>query len=255
MKNNAKKTNKKVKAIMCGATILGVIGVSGIFAYLTDTDTANNRFTIGEVKIELYEPKWDGIETNQSHDGDKDFADGIDPNENGIPDKAENLSANAEIEKDPQIKNTGKNPAYVFMKVKVPKKEVITAGENGEKNNSGEKQSVELFTYTISNKWTDITSKVENEDEEGYATHIYYYNDVLEPIGEGETATKGKNITEPLFEKVKFANIIEDQLVGEDVNLDIKIDAYAIQSDNLPAGKSIEEAYTIYINQNSEVKE
>ena len=43
--------NNKTKKILCTVAIVGVIGVSGIFAYLTDVDTASNKFTVGQVKI------------------------------------------------------------------------------------------------------------------------------------------------------------------------------------------------------------
>ena len=111
--------NKKAKIFLCTASIVGIVGVSGIFAYLTDTDTASNN--------------------------------------NGIPDYAENVVPNAIIEKDPQVKNVGKNDAYVFLKVTVPAKNVITAQENGTLENNGQAQATQLFTYTPNAKWTEIT--------------------------------------------------------------------------------------------------
>ena len=146
-----------------------------------------------------------------------------------------------------KIKNTGKNPAYVYLKVMIPKKEVITAEENGKKKNDGSKVLTDLFTYDINSPdWTEIKSNDEESKETtNYTTHVYYYKNALKP---GE-------VTSALFEKVKLVNIIEDQLVNDDASLDIKIDAFAIQSDNLPDETSIADAYKIYLNQNSVAKE
>mgnify|MGYP000876252070 FL=1 len=221
--------NKKAKIFLCTASIVGIVGVSGIFAYLTDTDTASNKFTVGRVKIELQEPKWDSA---------------TDSDNNGIPDYAENVVPNAIIEKDPQVKNVGKNDAYVFLKVTVPAKNVITAQENGTLENNGQAQATQLFTYTPNAKWTEITSqrktntKADSTDIESY-TYVYYYNEKVAP----------QATTSTLFDTVKFANVIEGQ-VDSDLEQQLNIEAYAIQSDNLPDGTSIEDAYTIFANQN-----
>ena len=115
--------NQKVKAVLATASIVGVVGIAGIMAYLTDTDTATNTFTTGKVKIELQEPLWDA---------------GADTNSNDIPDFAENIAPNATVTKDPQVKNTGKNNAYVYLKGTVPAKEEITPEDNGKLENKCE---------------------------------------------------------------------------------------------------------------------
>lgn len=217
--------NKKAKAILCTASIVGIIGVAGVMAYLTDTDTATNTLTTGEVKIELQEPLWDEAAAS-THT---------------------NIAPNATIVKDPQVKNTGKNNAYIYLKVTVPAKEVITANANGTLANNGEATATQLFTYQLANnsKWNEIesarktninstTNKVESY------TYVYYYNEAVAP-----NAT-----TDKLFTEVKYANVIEGQNDNATVNIDIE--AYAIQSDNLPENTTIPGAYTIYANQNAD---
>ena len=217
----------KTKTILCTAAIVGVVGVSGIFAYLTDTDTASNKFTVGQVKIDLQEPTWD-----EADDTDND----------GIPDYAEDIVPNATIAKDPQVKNVGKNDAYIYLKVTVPAKSVITAEEDGTRANGGVAQATQLFSYTPNANWTEITSKkATNTNDAGEVesyTYVYYYNTKVAP--EATTTT--------LFDEVKFANVIEEQIDLSEQQIDIE--AYAIQADNLPADTSIEDAYTIYVNQN-----
>lgn len=216
---------KKSKAIIIAICGLIIIGISGVFAYLTDTDTADNIFTVGKVKIDLQEPAWENAEDN---------------NDNGIPDNAENITPNATIAKDPQVKNIGENNAYIYLKVTVPAEELIVADENGILLNNGLAQETQIYTYTKNENWTEL-EKTENVNEEtgkieSY-TYVYYYNTELAP----------EATTDPLFNNVKFANVIEGQVdLSEN---QINIQAYAIQSENLPEGTTIESAYTIYVKQ------
>ena len=112
--------SKNVRVIIFAIAIIAIVSVPGIFSYLTDAEAVSNVFVVGEVKIDLQEPKWESS---------------IDSNDNGIPDYAENIVPNATIVKDPQIKNTGNNNAYVYIKVKVPAKKVVVADSNGKVKN------------------------------------------------------------------------------------------------------------------------
>ena len=221
--------NNKTKKILCTVAIVGVIGVSGIFAYLTDVDTASNKFTVGQVKIELQEPNWDEAD---------------DTNNNDIPDYAENIAPNATIKKDPQVKNIGKNDAYIYLKVTVPAKSIITAQSDGTLVNNGVAQPTPLFTYTTNENWSEISSKratntnATTGEIESY-TYVYYYNEKVAP----------NTTTGTLFDSVTFANVIEKQIDSTEQQIDIE--AYAIQVDNLPADTTIAKAYDIYLNQNN----
>ncbi len=233
-----KKMNKKVKAVLCTASIIGVVGVAGVMAYFTDTDNATNTITIGKITIDLTEPLWDATVADKTN-GDK--------NNNNIPDYAENVAPNTTVTKDPQVQNTGINPAYVYLKVTIPAKEVITANENGTLKNNGNAVATQLFTYNLeeNSKWVEIEGErktninTETNKIESY-TYVYYYNQALAP-----NAT-----TDKLFTQVKYENVIEGQNDEATVNIDIV--AYAIQSDNLPEGTTIPQAYTtLYTNQHA----
>ncbi|MBR4039932.1 MAG: SipW-dependent-type signal peptide-containing protein [Clostridia bacterium] len=67
--------------------------ISGTLAYLTDRDTVENTFTMGGVDIEVEE----------------DFPEG------GAP-----IKPGETVDKEAEIKNTGSNPAWVWMTVSVP---------------------------------------------------------------------------------------------------------------------------------------
>ena len=54
---NMKKRTRKLLTMVCCAVALVVISVGATLAYLTDTESVTNTFTVGEVKITLDEAK------------------------------------------------------------------------------------------------------------------------------------------------------------------------------------------------------
>lgn len=217
----------KTKTILCTLAVAGVLGTSGILAYLTDNDSAKNEFTIGKVDIDLVEDTWDEALDN---DGEND----ADENDNNIPDFAENITPNQTITKDPKVKNVGINDAFVYLEVKVPFETVITAQDDGTRNAEA---ATELFTFEANSGWTQL-SRTEGTDE---VTYVYCYDQKVAPNSETTT----------LFDSVTVANVIEGEIDATTQDIDIK--AYAIQSDNLPNGTTAtpQEAYQIYVNQNT----
>ncbi len=90
---------KNRKATLIGAVVLcGLLAAGSTVAYLTDKDEISNQFTVGRVEIEGKEPNYT-------------------PDPGG---KTEDIIPTEEIAKDPQITNTGKNDAYVYMDVSIP---------------------------------------------------------------------------------------------------------------------------------------
>ena len=51
-----KKKIKKITILLI--LIITILGVGSLLAFLTDTDTETNVFTVGKVDIELVEPNW-----------------------------------------------------------------------------------------------------------------------------------------------------------------------------------------------------
>lgn len=86
---------KKTLTIILAFVLVIAMSVAGTVAYLTSTDSATNTFTIGEVKIDLTEPKWDAA---------------------GSVDAPE-VYPGEPLAKDPTVKNTGKNPCFVRISV------------------------------------------------------------------------------------------------------------------------------------------
>lgn len=221
-----------------------VAGGSKISAYFTDHETKTNTLTVGKVSINLYESKWDGEEEN----GPDVETTPADPNL-GI-NQGKNIFPSKEIPKDPTIKNTGINSSWVYMEVKIPKAQVITAQTNGTRNAS---KMTELFSYTVNQNWVDITPdkiKTANKNSAEYNTYVYAYKTALagsnDLVQGSDTIYDGEKTT-PLFEKIIFANVVEGQGL-ENKELSIPIRAMAIQSDYTG---TYQEAYQKYINQNA----
>lgn len=207
-----KSVRNKSKAIfLTGALCLAALG--GVSAYLTDYDKADNQFTVGKVDIELEEPGWK-------------------------PEEHTKIEPGKEIEKDPQIQNTGVNDAFVYMEVTVPMTDVMAADEEGNRLN---KKMQELFTFTAKENW----SLIDKKKKDTAAVYVYAYDKILKP----------EQTTEPLFDTVQFLNIIEGQLDTQQISIPVR--AYAIQSsytggdkDSIP--EQAKEAYKKYVNQNKE---
>ena len=211
--------NKKKVGILSIAALAGITIIGSSVAYFTSTDTKDNLFTVGSVRTILHEDRWDDL---------------ADTDHNGIPDMAEDIIPNKTIPKDPTIENTGKNPAWVYLEVRVPIVNIITAQEDGSRN---PKADTELFLFTPDlDHWRQL-SKIVEEDTDGRKTAVYVfgYETVLNP---GQT-------TAELFSSVTFCNAIEEQGL-EDSEQTITVKSMAIQQEETG---TMEEAYGSFINQ------
>ena len=88
-------TKKRFVAILLCVTLVALAAIGATFAYLTDTKTVNNTFTMGNVAIKL-------DETNVN-----------DPTGDRVTSNAYSVYPGAVVTKDPIVHNTGKNGAYV----------------------------------------------------------------------------------------------------------------------------------------------
>ena len=94
-------TKKRFVAILLCVTLVALAAIGATFAYLTDTKTVNNTFTMGNVKITL-------DETNVN-----------DPEGDRVTRNTYNVYPGAVVTKDPIVHNTGKNAAYIRATVNV----------------------------------------------------------------------------------------------------------------------------------------
>lgn len=212
-------SNKKKIGIITLAALAGISIIGSSVAYFTSTDTKNNPFTVGSVRTILHEDRWDDL---------------ADTDHNGIPDIAEDIIPNKTIPKDPTIENIGKNPAWVYLEVRVPIVNIITAQSDGSR---APKADTELYLFTPDlNHWQQL-SKIVEEDTDGNkaAVYVFGYETVLDP---------GQSTAE-LFSQVQFCNAIEEQGL-EDSKQTITVKSMAIQHEE---SGTMEEAYGKFINQ------
>ncbi len=193
-----KMENRKSKFRKCAAAALAVMTLASAgatLAFFTDQEEKVNTFTVGNIDIQLEEPQWD-------------------------PDKGKDITPDKEVPKDPQITNTGANDAYVFMEVSVPRSEVRTVNDDGSLSDA---LVQDLFTYETNEGWT-LIMKQSNDDS---TTYYYAYTDADNTM----KALKPEETTTPLFSSVKFINITEGELEGQD--LSINVISRGIQTEDL----------------------
>lgn len=208
------KNNRWKSAVIIGT--MAVLAVSGgILAYFTDTEEKVNNFTVGSIEIELQEPAW---ESKPDADGD------------GVPDEAENILPLQTITKDPRVKNTGNNDAYMFLTVEIPCRNVITVNDDGTKNAQA---MTELYQFTADTSWYYLGKCPVNDGEGNQVAvkHLYAYANERKSC----VAVLPGASTTPLFQNVTFVNLMEGQGV-DNQPLEIDINAYAIQTSNLDGG-------------------
>ena len=94
-------TKKRFVAILLCVTLVALAAIGATFAYLTDTKTVNNTFTMGNVAIKL------------------DETDIKNPTGDRVTSNEYNVYPGAVVTKDPIVHNTGKNAAYIRATVNV----------------------------------------------------------------------------------------------------------------------------------------
>lgn len=194
--------NKKNLAIAIIAVgLVCALAVGFISAYFTDVETKTNVFTVGNIDIELLEPNWN---------------------------EPTNIMPEQEFAKDPHVTNVGSNDAYVFIEVEVPYANVVTAAEDGTKNNA---MDTELFTYEINDGWVQVGDATKNEEAKT-VTYLYAYgaDDAMAVLAKDAT-------TANLFDYVKFANVVSGQTLEGSIQ-HVVVRAYAIQTTNINDGKT-----------------
>ena len=92
---------KKITAIFLCVALVAIAIVGASLAYFTDSKTATNTFTMGDVKIKL-------DETNVN-----------DPTGDRVTSNTYNVYPGAVVTKDPIVHNVGKNAAYIRATVNV----------------------------------------------------------------------------------------------------------------------------------------
>lgn len=206
---------KIIKRLFFAGGLSAALCIGSMMAYFTDTDAAGNTFTVGKISLDLQEPNWD-------------------------PGNGQGLTPGKEVRKDPQVLNDGSNDEYVFLEVSVPYEHIITANEDGTKN---EADDVQLWQFSVNEGWMQL-GQVRKDSQEKRNIYLYAY-------AKDQVCTRlAKDaVTPALFNSVKFVNAVEGQGLEEAVK-NIDITAYGIQADNIRDGKAVpEEVWSVLKNQ------
>ena len=134
---------KKITAIFLCVALLAIAIVGASLAYFTDTDSATNTFTVGNVKIDLIESRYHRQGSGSSGDTTiptpSQTASGMKYVSNGatiftddeikrdaanysayITERGKNMVPGKNIAKSPYVINTGANEAYIRIRVMIP---------------------------------------------------------------------------------------------------------------------------------------
>lgn len=234
------KNRAKLLAAIC---LLALLSLGGTMAYMTDHESAENKFTVGKVDFNLYERNWDGELPDGTYATSSNAtSSNATPSDALGVEQAEDMYAGKEITKDPAIKNNSKNDAYLRMTVKVPVATVSTADRDGHLINGGQPQETELFSYTLNpdsgmqlvSPWPSVV--------DGF--HIYEY--MYTGGGYYEIPVPAGHDIPPLFYTVTFANVVDGE-ISENTEF-LYVDFKAIQSGGF---NSPDEAWRAYDNQSN----
>lgn len=237
----SKTTFQNRAKLLAAICLLALLSLGGTMAYMTDHESAENRFTVGKVDFNLYERNWDGERPDGTYATSSNATSSNATSSNALGmEQAENMYAGMEINKDPAIKNNSKNDAYLRMTVKVPVATVSTADRDGNLVDGGIQKETELFSYELNPycgmKPVSYWPTVEN----GFHVYEYMYT------GDGYheiPVPAGHNIP-PLFHTVTFANVVDGE-INEETEF-IYVDFKALQSGGFDTP---EDAWRAYDNQ------
>lgn len=137
---------KKITAIFLCVALVAIAVVGASLAYFTDTKDAKNTFTVGNVKIDL-------VEQQKGENGLEDF----DQGKTLVPGKSNDGNA---VSKIATVKNTGKNDAWVWAELRIPKYLVSSEYPTNESKNALHWNSYGCFNveYNSGNYWSLATT-------------------------------------------------------------------------------------------------
>lgn len=253
---------KKLTAIALVVALLAVAVIGGTLAYFTDTKSATNTFTVGNVKIDL-------IEQEKTEQGLAPFV----QDKLLVPGKSNDGNA---VSKIVTVKNTGRNDAWVWVDLKIPAYLVSNEYPTNESKNALHWNSYGCFNveYNSGNYWrlavedgiVDGDHKVTNPDMVAVGDGLWYDYDYVgrETIGEVEYVvirTKMQNtlpagkVSLPCLAQVYMdwrVTTDGDKFIlpgGDPISVDasweIIVNAYAIQKDSF---NTVDEAIAAYAN-------
>lgn len=198
---------KKTVAIILAMVLVAVAAVGATMAYLTDTQSVTNTFTMGDVKITLDEtdvknPEGDRVTSNEY-----------------------NIYPGAVVTKDPIVHNVGKNGAYIRATVNVSNwMNLVSAYYPDFKEtfpNDGYKAALNLLVGELGEGWSVVGVEAGDVFTIGQfdAKFVLKYDGTLAPDAD----------TTAMFQTVTIPAGIDNANTGS--FKEVKVVAQAIQAD------------------------
>ena len=249
-----KKKRKTKYFIVAVALVLVITGT--ISAYLKESDSIYNLFTIGRAKVSIDEGEFE---------------------------QEQIISPTETIEKAPTVKNDGSIEEYVFAVVSMPMKEISVFDDvtkkpdydpttnitklqsvfevgvkaphtegNVSETVGGQTVNYDYFKYNTTEenggKWVFLktTDTAANGSNPAYKNFLFGYSAAIKP--DTNTGT--------IFDNVTLKNFIEENIEGN-TSVEIKVGAFCIQCDNLDThsyaktgldAEKLKDIYTICVN-------
>lgn len=249
------KMKKKALTLCLAVALAATAVVGGTMAYFTDTDAKNNTFTVGNVDIELIESQLHRVNAgvqgvveksdnilvtpNVAMEGTAtEYWDGPCFTDDQIKEDAEkyqsvylkdaNIAPGTGYRKCPYVVNTGKNAAYIRIRVIIPT----------ELDKLLDDSYLTVSAYQ-SDEFEKYTKDVKDDN------NVYTFTRV-EPLASGEmtfwnvwgSITMDKDVTNK-----DIADMQARGLIDQDGKFDVKVEADAIQADGF---KNATEAWAAF---------
>ena len=218
---------KKITAIFLCVALVAIAVVGASLAYFTDTDSAKNTFTVGNVKIQLLESQYHRVNAGKGNaTGETEPLSGgylwaADVDMQGTPENtpnygtsgevwneqyfsdaqieadaatykdgyfaehSQNMVPGANVRKNPYVKNTGKNDAYIRIRTLIPVS-LFKVIDNGPSYwtttamNEGQVTSKAVDTYNASG-----AAAVKQVERDGIKYYEYDFT-FVKPVKPGE---------------------------------------------------------------------
>lgn len=196
---------RKVLLLACSAVLLVCLSVGATLAYLTDTKTVTNTFTVGKVEIDLDEAKVDV------------YGKAVKPAERVKQNSYKLLPAH-EYTKDPTVTvKADSEPCYVKMTVTITKSSELDTifGADGANLRN-------IFKGFDDTKW-EYKGNTENTTD-NVRVYEFWYKTVVDARTEAKTL-------EPLFTSIVVPESITNAQLNTISDMTITAKAYAIQAD------------------------
>lgn len=224
-----KSKHKALLLSMC-AVLLVAVSIFGTLAYLTDTETVKNTFTVGSVGLSLDEAdvKPDGsYETN--HDSR------VQANEY-------HLLPGHTYYKDPTVTvDAGSEDAYVRMIVTVESiDDLKLALPNSDDTAKYYAADGTFLLQMLCGGWDSNTWVFEGYTEKNDGTEGYYEFRYKEVVAKSENAT----VLDDLFETITVPGEIDNEHLAYLADVEIVVAAHAIQADGFDTADEAWAAFT-----------